>query len=350
MEFGNLKIGNLIIYKENVERLSGMITGYNEQESGVKKQTEGDINIGKEMSASTRIGPNRDNQEDAVLIMRRSENPKYKLLCVADGVGGNDNGEYASHTAVEEMKNWFNSLEIEDFQQEENVIFKLSRALNKIHFTIQGRAMKSKSEEAAATTLVCAIVCENNTYIVNIGDSRAYMLRNGKLKQITRDDSVANEYYERGYIKKKDDMRFVKGGNYVMNVLGGPQVSSVAPKITTCNNNEYDAILLFSDGVTDCLSDDQIFAVTKWTSKKKLAKKLVEKAISNTSKRAKREDDQLEFYEEIPGGKDNTTAAVLFNDDKKGKDKDARWYDWNKGWEWCCKEIQCFIQIWRAKQ
>ncbi len=85
-----MRFGNLVIYMDNVKRLSRMITGYENPDRDTdmpEKKIEGDINIGSDLSASTRVGNIRDNQEDAVLIMKHKDNQKYKMMVVADGLG-----------------------------------------------------------------------------------------------------------------------------------------------------------------------------------------------------------------------------------------------------------------------
>lgn len=330
-----MKIGNLVIYRDNVRRLCGMITGYTSPDRDPElppKKVEGDINLGADLSASTRIGNIRENQEDAVLIMKHKKNSKYKMMVIADGVGGNESGEKASYICVNEIREWFNTLEEEDFKNEKYLITQLVRKLDFVN------ARVNELGNGAATTFVCAIVTENHTFIINIGDSRAYILDGKRFGQISIEDSLAQEYLNKGAIKTRDDMRFSKISNYVTNNLGGGRIN-VTPNIQQIDNDAYDAILLFSDGVTDCLSDDQIYAVTKWTSPRKLAQKLVKKALKTTSRRAKKKSDKVSFYDEIPAGKDNTTAAVLVNKRKKGESHDERWYSWDRRWKWNIKKV-----------
>ena len=315
-----MRFGNLVIYRDNVRRLCGMITGYTSPDRDPElppKKTEGDINIGTDLSASTRIGKIRNNQEDAVLIMKHKTNRKYKMMVVADGVGGNENGERASYICVNEIREWFSTLEEDDFKNEKFLIRQLVRRLDLINSKI------NELKDGSATTFVCALVADRNTYIVNIGDSRAYVIDGKKFIQKSMDDSWAQEYYNNGAIETKDDMRFSKVSGQITNSLGGGRVN-VTPNIDWVDNNKYDAILLFSDGVTDCLSDDQIFAITKWTSPRYIAQKIVKKALKTTSRRARKETDVVSFYDEIPAGKDNTTAAVLLNKRKKGEAHNER--------------------------
>lgn len=315
-----MRFGNLVIYRNNVKRLYRMVTGYTSPDrnpSFPPERVESDINMGTDLSASTRIGNERKNQEDAVLIMKHESNQKYKMMVVADGVGGNKNGERASHICVDEMRKWFSSLEEYDFKNEKYLIMQLLRKLDFINMKVNDIG------SGTATTFVCALVADKNTYVLNIGDSRAYMIDGKYFEQISIDDSLAQEYFNNGVIENKDDMRFSKVSHYVTNTLGGNRLN-VTPNIQSIPNDGYDAILLFSDGVTDCLSDNQIYAVTKYTKPKRLAREIVKKALKTQSKRAKKESDLVSFYEEITAGKDNTTAAVMLNNRKKGENNDER--------------------------
>lgn len=313
-----MRYGNFKIFKPNLKKLSGMITGYvspNRSPDLPQKKVEGDINLGDNMVASTRIGNCRKNQEDAVLIMKHRGNEKYKMMVVADGVGGKESGEKASYICVNEIRDWFQALNEEEFINEKILIIKLSRELDSINTMIK------EIGNGAATTFVCALVADKNTYIINIGDSRAYIIDGKNFEQISTDDSLAQIYFNNKAIETRDDMRFSTVSNKVTNSLGGDRLN-ITPNISCVPNDTYDAILLFSDGVTDCLSDDQIFAATKWTNPKKLAYKIVQKALKTTSRRPKKASDLVSFNEVIPAGKDNATAAVMINNRKKGEKRD----------------------------
>ena len=94
------------------------------------------------------------------------------------------------------------------------------------------------------------------------------------------------------------------------------------PHTCIIRNSDYDLLLLFSDGVTDCLSDDDIVAVCKKSNRSELAKKIVEKAIRHDSIVPEEYINYTELNTYIPGGKDNTTAAIYVP--KKLDDKDIR--------------------------
>ena len=169
------------------------------------------------------------------------------------------------------------------------------------------------------TTLVCAIVGKDDTLIANIGDSRAYYTKNGKIEQISREDTYVQEELEKGKLPSKEATRFHKESNALTQCIGMPRKKLLDAHVTTINNKNYDMLLLFSDGVTDCLSDEDIAVVCRNTDKKELAKKIVDKAIRHDSI----EPDELLDYTHlnlyISGGKDNTTAAAYI---PKKEDKD----------------------------
>ena len=84
--------------------------------SGFTEKVEGDVRLDNTLSGATDIGKIRKNQEDAILLIRDKENPKFKMAVVADGMGGWINGEAASSMAVMELKDWFENLSQEQRQ------------------------------------------------------------------------------------------------------------------------------------------------------------------------------------------------------------------------------------------
>ena len=151
---------------------------------------------------------------------------------------------------------------------------------------------------------------EKDTLIANIGDSRAYIINDGKLKQVSREDTVAQQNLEKGYTPNKEASRFDQRSNEITQCIGMDRKDLNHPHIEIIDNKDYDMLVLFSDGVTDCLSDEDIAIVCRNSDRKDFAKKIVEKAIRHDSIRPEEyaNYDNLNSY--IPGGKDNTTAVA----------------------------------------
>ena len=131
------------------------------------------------------------------------------------------------------------------------------------------------------------------------------------LKQISRDDSLVQRYLDKGYIESKDDARFHISANQITQGLGlEDDFRTVKPHLYFLNNDDYDTVLLMSDGVSDCLSDTQIMKVSTKTPREKIARALVSKVLKTESHR-QYTYKKNEFNDVIPAGHDNTTAAVL---------------------------------------
>lgn len=282
--------------------------------SGLAKEVEGKIELDN-MQAVTDMGKIRENQEDAILLIKDEENPDFKMMVVADGVGGCDFGEVASYIVIKELKNWFENLSenqkkcyytgIEGLQED---------LIDEIELKIQPSVVY-ETLNRGASTLVCAIVGKKNTLVANEGDSRAYVVKNGKLMQVSREDTVAQENLESGKTPNKEASRFDKDANQILQCIGMNRNELIRPNIKIIDNKDYDMILLFTDGVTDCLSDEDIAVACKTTDRKELANKIVEKAIKHDSIIADENVDYVHLNSYIPGGKDNTTAAIYIRKD-----------------------------------
>ena len=311
----NGKIEKLIIEKPTITGYRG----YKENSTcenykmitGLTKKVEGNIELGNNLFATTSIGKARDNQEDAVLLIKHKDNSKFKMMVLADGMGGWERGEIASDVVVTELKEWFDNLSPEQMKCYYTGVEGLKEELqDKIERELQIK-VEYNTGCLGGTTIVCAIIGEKDTLIANVGDSRAYIIRDGKLEQLSREDTEAQRNLEKGKTKTKEEARFDSKSNMLLQAVGMPRQELQHPNIRIIDNSEYDMLLLFSDGVTDCLSDEDIAVVCKNTKKKDLTKKIVEKAIKHDSILP---EELLEKYWDlnsyIPGGKDNTTAVV----------------------------------------
>ena len=149
-----------------------------------KEQVE--YNIGKTMSAASNVG-RRENQEDSVLILEHKENKNIKLLAVADGVGGVENSEQASQYLLKELLIFFESTKAKYYNELEYI----KKALEQKILLANEEIIE---KQIGKTTLSMAIVTEQETFIINIGDSRIYTYENSDLIQQTRDDSLVQIY------------------------------------------------------------------------------------------------------------------------------------------------------------
>lgn len=254
------------------------------------------------------VGLSRGNNEDSVITVIHPSNPNLKLLAVADGVGGKECGEIASNFAVTTLENWFLTIS----ENHINNSAYISRSLLQMIKFINNYLYIVKSyRTGCGTTLTCAIINEKDTIIANVGDSRAYIVKDEEMEQVTRDDSLVWYYYELGEISK-DEIRFHRNSRLITKSIG-PDFN-IDPDIIRISNKSYDGIFLFTDGVTDCLSDSKIAKIVTNCKKNNLAKEIIKEAIYG--KPVKRAPKGKEFY--IPkNGKDNASVALYLKTDQK---------------------------------
>ena len=292
--------------------------------TGLTHEKEGNISVGDDMHGATSIGTKRSNQEDGVLLAVHPYNKDFKMLVVADGMGGEECGEYASDILINEFSKWFRELDSSYYENIEILRNEVQSQIEKIAKKV------NEFNRWAGTTYCSAIVGKDKTLMSNVGDSRAFIVKNGHLEDVSYEDSIVQEMYEDGGIFVKEAKRFHNYSAGITQSVG----EKIPPKIHSLimKNDDYDTIILTSDGVTDCLDDEDIIAICKKTDPKELAKVLVEKANTHDSVMSKElkdkiipewmiedgiADEEMERYHTfIPAGKDNATAATYSKDER----------------------------------
>ncbi len=209
-------------------------------------------------AGKTDVGRKREHNEDSFHV-----NEKQGLFTIADGMGGHAAGEVASRIAVDVI-NEFTELSGNDsditwpfeyddgVSLEENRIFTAIKLANmKIFEVIRER----KELEGMGTTLVIMLVQGNKAYIGHVGDSRAYLVRNGEISQITSDHSWVNEQMKLGVLTRAEAANH-PFRNVVTRALGGRDIIKAD---VTCHELAIgDIVLLCSDGLNSMLDDDAI--------------------------------------------------------------------------------------------
>lgn len=161
-------------------------------------------NFDIEFAAITDIGKIRDKNEDNVLI-----SSDISLGVVADGMGGHSAGEIASNIAVSVLAETIRKINQHKLQIPNTFLPKLNfterkllLAANLANAAIYSTAQTSKIYRTMGTTMTGVIFENNFATAVHIGDSRLYLLRNGRITQITTDHSLVNEHIRRGLLTK----------------------------------------------------------------------------------------------------------------------------------------------------
>ncbi|WP_297073261.1 PEGA domain-containing protein [Thermococcus sp.] len=214
----------------------------------------------------------RDNNEDNLLIMRL---PDAYLLAVADGLGGHNAGEVASQIAVDTLKEVFGQGYRKGMSNKK--IMKLLRISHELaHKRILENAVGDK--EGMGTTLVTAVVKQKEAVIANTGDSRAYLIRNGKIIGRTKDHSLVQELLDKGEITEEEAKRHPMR-NIITKALG----IDFGVDLYEWKLEKGDVLLLSSDGLHDYVDEKKIVEIaSEGKSAEEIAKKLIEEALPVT--------------------------------------------------------------------
>ena len=276
------------------------------------RNAHNDYSLGSELFASQDVGKKRTNQEDSVLILEHEENPKFKIMAVADGMGGHECGEVASNYVVERLAVWFNSLSPDFYEYPEQLQLVFTNELKKISKELYSYLGSSKKQLVGGTTFTGAIITKDQTVIANVGDSRAYTVKNNDIQLITEDESyVWSELAKekaRGKLTKEeiDSLRFAHKNNVILRCIGEKDLDNIQSFLI--NNQDYEELLIFSDGITDILSHDDIKFICATTPPEKLAEVFVSYALTHgVSEKLAGVDHEVEL---VSPGKDNATAAA----------------------------------------
>lgn len=274
--------------------------------SGVQlKNQRNEYALDGTLFATQDIGKRRTNQEDSTVILTHPENPDFKFLAVSDGMGGVDKGEKASSYMLQSIATWFNSLPADAFYYPENLQQSFNIRISEISNEIYNQFNADYNRIVAGATFVGAIVTNDRTIVSTVGDSRAYTTDGQNLNLITRDESAV--WPPTGPTSKEalDELRFRKDNNKITRCIGQP-LNGV--QSTMIRNEDYQRLILFSDGITDLLSTDRIRFLSLNSTPELLTKYLVEEAITYDAIRLRGATE--DYNGVIQAGKDNATATA----------------------------------------
>ena len=190
----------------------------------------------------------RKNNEDACFVV-----PSHNVYIVADGVGGNNSGEVASRTAVSEIAKMVNESSLKEYKVPEDIFGFFAGVIQTANEKIYRMGMSAPENRGMATTMVASYIREGIAYIANVGDSRAYLFRNGQLRQITKDHTYVNELIDKGVITE-DEAENHKQKNVITRALGTE--NSAEPDFYQVSLKKDDILMLCSDGLYGEVMDE----------------------------------------------------------------------------------------------
>jgi PPM family protein phosphatase len=235
-----------------------------------------------EIASCTDPGMVRSHNEDSI-----AADPGNGLVVLADGMGGYNAGEVASGMAttviVTEMQQVLAGTRPYDIDQRTNqeIAARLVRdQVLKANTSIFQAAQSQPQYAGMGTTLVTCLFYDNRVLVAHLGDSRLYLLREGKFRQVTRDHSLLQEQIDSGLLTA-EQAKNAQHKNLVTRALGIDP--SVEPEIHEYPVRPGDIYLLCSDGLCDMVEDEDIgMALQALSGNLKLAaQQLVQMANDN---------------------------------------------------------------------
>lgn len=218
--------------------------------------------ITQEVGWNINKGQVRDNNEDslgAVKVNQASEDKAQSvgIYVVADGMGGHHAGEVASDLAVRTViREFMADMTTQQDDMPENYQKWLKSAVAIANHMILNRGQEDHLE--MGTTLVMAVVVGNNVHIVNVGDSRAYLISESSIRQITKDHTFVQKLVEVGAITPQQAADHPHR-NILTQAVGTNKNLTIDLFSESLEENEY--LLLCSDGLWDELNDAQIHQI-----------------------------------------------------------------------------------------
>ena len=230
-------------------------------------------------SADTDVGKTRDHNEDSFGVGAAEQAERLgELLVICDGMGGHAAGEVASKIGVETI------LSIYYGEASEDRAHVLEQAFEQANEQIYARGNGSMG-----TTGVAALLLHDALHIANVGDSRAYLIRDGEIRQISRDHSFVGDQVAAGLITS-DQARSSPHRNVITRALG--YQSGVTVDLFRWPLQIDDIIVLCSDGLHGLVSDAEIARIAGEAAPDNAVHQLIDLANSR-------------------GGTDNITVAIV---------------------------------------
>lgn len=253
--------------------------------------------------AVTDVGRVREHNEDSFLLFDRDsskrlngsevlESPDVKsavIMAVCDGMGGAAAGEVASRMAADRLADVLGKADLATALPDQ-IVSLLDQAVQQANAEILALSKSDAEKKGMGTTLTAAVALRGRLYVSQVGDSRAYLLRNGLLNQITKDQSLIGQLIEEGTLTEEEAEKY-GARNIVLQAVGVEENLRVDTKHWPLLRG--DVILLCSDGLSGMVKDAKMKAILTECGEdvRKAAERLIVEANDN-------------------GGKDNVTVIV----------------------------------------
>lgn len=236
--------------------------------------------------AKTDKGIVRNSNQDAYAVGEFSDEVVWSVVC--DGMGGVAGGNIASALAVKVISDKINASYRENMK-DASIKNMLDSALTAANIEVYDFAEAKPELQGMGTTVVCTVVRDSQAYIAHAGDSRAYVINNGKITQITTDHSMVQDLLSKGKITSEEAEKH-PNKNIITRAVGVDK--SIKIDFAQVDLSDDDVLLLCTDGLSNYVSNDEILEIMSDGKHYAYADRLVTRANNN-------------------GGGDNITVVII---------------------------------------
>ena len=238
-------------------------------------------------AAGTDRGLIREINEDSYRILPGSSQSSCVFI-IADGMGGHNCGEVASRMAVDHLSESIANEGVGN-SSTDDVGTELRKFFEETNRAVFDKSLERPEVNGMGTTLTAAVVNGKTITVAHVGDSRLYLIRNGKMLQLTEDHSYIGELVKNGSLTR-EEAEHHPGKNIITRAIG----SSPDLEVDTLTREieKKDIFLLCTDGLTNMLEEDEIYDVIVRYEPEKACSELIETAKTK-------------------GGEDNITVIVI---------------------------------------
>ena len=259
-------------------KLSSKTSNYNEIYA-TKKSTVYSDETSKSYLDSSHIAGVQNNNLENSFFSSNWINSDIQLLCLSDFVNGSMMNKKLTNFPINELNSWFQRLELDTLKDDslllkgfESKISAINKHLIEEMSKYRKKHSKKTNNRVIGSAFAATLVGNDNTFIFNCGDTRIYSVKGDNLIPLTCDDTVVWDMYKEKRISKVEAFQFQKNAK-LTKYLGcsNDNLSSVF----TIDNDDYDTLLLLSDGVTDHLNDSTIHSIISVNKNEDLLKEII---------------------------------------------------------------------------
>lgn len=219
--------------------------------------------------ALTDVGRKRLVNQDTVYISDTPVGVLPNLYIVADGMGGEKAGDYASKSLIGYMLTYIE-------HTIKMPVTAIQGAIEYANANLFAEGSKNPNLSGMGTTVVAASIIDNTLHVFNVGDSRCYVLDENSISQITKDHSLVEMLVSKGEITR-ESAEYKENKSKITRAVGAEERVMIDSFEVDLAGNEY--VLLCSDGLTNMVDDRKIFnIISSSAGVKSSAKRLVEEA------------------------------------------------------------------------